>query len=80
MKALKELRNLLVLAGLGVAAYYVLLDDEARSKAETTIRDVREKICALIEKVDSLQGTTVEDDRLEQVRQALDARWARIGY
>ena len=73
-------RNVVVMGGLCLGAYHLLLDDEARKKAETTVRQVYVTVKELLEKIESLRGTTDESDEMNRVLSELEGRWARIGY
>lgn len=80
MSLVKSAQKILLLAGAGCIAYFLLLDEPSRKKFEGAAASVFENVKVILEKVESLQGVTDDSYDLERTRAVIRNQWESIGY
>ena len=70
--------GLAVLAAIGVAAYNILLSDEARESLRQGAASVKKACNKVCDTINACQGTVVDDDLPN--RERTQRQWESIGY
>lgn len=84
MKIIKTIRNdmimVLVLCAAGFAAYYLLLDKEAKEGISSMAHTMKDSYNQLSSLVNDRIGTIMDEDVVTQNRQDIKKAWADLGF
>ncbi|MDO5118889.1 MAG: hypothetical protein Q4D48_02290 [Coriobacteriales bacterium] len=85
MRILKQIRNsvigVVVLSSLGVAAYYLLLTDEARKSLHEAFDSVVDSYHTISDTIQDLTGIVMDEDK-EYLpnRESIIEQWKSMGF
>ena len=85
MSMMRKLRNrvigITILAGLGVAFYYVALTPEARKSLNDARRAVTDSYHKMANSIDDMRGVVMEENRAYLPnREAIIEQWKSMGF